>query len=80
MYEVQQLINQEWVNNWKSFDDMEGEKPQTFDTVEEAQEGLDEFFNNIHTEILNGERDCDDNYYRDDFMIVEIEDFVAVAA
>lgn len=80
MYEVQYYtINQGWVNTWKTFDDMEGEKPQTFDTVEEAQAELDKFFNDIHTEILNGNRGCNDSYCRDDFMIVEIEE-VAIAA
>lgn len=81
MYEVQHYtVNQEWVNLWTAWDDIEGEQPQTFDSVEEAQAELDKFFNNIHIDILNGDRGCNDSFYRDDFMIVEIDDFVAVAA
>ena len=80
MYAVQHYtLCDGWVNSWKTFDDLEGEKEQVFDSVEEAQKELDEFFNDIHTDILNGNRACDEGYYRDEFMIVEIKELIAVA-
>jgi len=81
MYEVQHYtLCQGWVNTWNTWDDLEGEQQQTFETVEEAQAELDDFFNDIHTDILNGDRGCDDNYCRDDFMIVEIPELLDIAA
>lgn len=81
MYEVQYYTkDQKWVNTWKTFDDLEGERSHVFDTVEDAQAELDEFFDNIHTDILNGDRGCEECYFRDEFMIVEIKEHVALAA
>lgn len=80
MYEVQQCeLYQDKSNPWVTWDDMEGEKPKVFDSVEDAQAEIDEFFDNIHKDILNGDRCCDD-YFRDEFIIVEIDDFAAIAA
>lgn len=80
-YEVQHYtLCQGWVNNWTIWDDENGERPQTFNTVDEAQAELDEFFNDINTEILNGERGVDESYDHDEFMIVEISEIIEMVA
>ena len=86
-YELQQnTLCQGCVNNWTIWDDENGEQPHTFETVEEAQAELDDFFNDINTEILNGERDIENDFCIDEFMIVEIPepielpDFLEIAA
>ena len=71
-YEVQQEINNQWENTWSTFDDVEGEQPTTFDTVEEAQAELDHFFHDINKEILNGNMSVDSGFDYNEFMIVEI--------
>jgi hypothetical protein len=80
MYEVKQLTGDTWVNNWKVFDDLEGETIQVFDTVEEAQEEIDEFFNDIHTEILNGNLSEDSSYNPNEFMICKVDDLQLMVA
>ena len=70
-YEVNQNIGGNWENPWTDCDNEGNEKPQVFDTFEDAQETLDNFFHDIHTEILNGNLSENGGYDYNDFMIIE---------
>lgn len=58
-----------WTNTW-SLDD----QPHVFDTFEDAQAELDEFFADIAHEIACGDRDPDNTYSRDEFRIEPINE------
>lgn len=73
-YEVQQnMLCDGWVNTWCICEDGEVQTMQVFDTEEEAQAELDEFFREIEEEIAYGERDEDDGYNREEFRIVPVK-------
>ena len=57
-----------FVNCW-SID----EQPHLFDTRAEAEKELAEHPADIQSEIDTGEREADEGYDPDDFMIVEVE-------
>ena len=70
-YEINQNIGGNWENTWIDCDNEGNEKPQVFETFEEAQETLDNFFHDIHTEILNGNLSENGGYDYNEFMIIE---------
>ena len=70
-YEVNQNIGGNWENPWIDCDNEGNEKPQVFETFEEAEKELEEFFHDIHTEILNGNLSENSGYDYNEFMIVE---------
>ncbi len=53
-----------WINCW-TVDD----QPQQFETIEDAQAELDEFFEEIEDEIRNKSRKPDEGYCRSEFRI-----------
>ncbi len=72
-YEVQQYtLCDGWVNTWCICEDGIIESMQVFDSEEEAQAELDEFFSEIAEEIESGERQPDNGYAREDFRIVPL--------
>lgn len=78
MYEVKQYtLDHNWLNCWTIWDNVEGEKPQVFDSVEEAQEEMDKFFADINNGIMDGTRCVDDIYDPNEFMIAEVDDLIA---
>ena len=70
-YEVQTYtLCDGFVNTWSTEDAAGNTIPSTFDTREAAQAEIDEFFDDIESEIAAGERGADEGYDRDDFQIV----------
>ena len=55
-----------WINCW-----MLDDKPQVFESTEEAQLEIDEFFDDIQTEIDAGNRGPDEGYARNEFCIYD---------
>ncbi len=73
-YEVQHYtLCDGWINTWIV---SEGgiETPHIFDSKEEAQAELDEFFEDIEAEIKRGERATDEGYSKDEFRINAIKE------
>lgn len=71
-YEVQALtICDGWINTWAVLHPDGSSEPETFETAEEAQAALDEFFADIQAEIDAGQRAEDEGYSRDEFRIVK---------
>ncbi len=69
-YEVQHYtLCDGWTNTWTIYEN-EIEKPHVFDSAEEAQAELDEFFQDIENEIQAGERKFSESYNREDFLVV----------
>lgn len=69
-YEVQHYtLCDGWTNTWTICEDGI-EKPHVFDSQEEAQAELDEFFEDIAAEIQAGERKPDEGYSRDEFRVI----------
>lgn len=67
-YEIEQYtICDGWINTW-TIDD----RPEIFDTYEEAQKELDDFFTEIKEQIETGEREPDNGYSREDFRIIQV--------
>jgi hypothetical protein len=63
-YEVQHYtLCDGWINCWTITDENDVETLETFDTIEEAQAALDEFFADLASE-------SNDSYSRDDYRIV----------
>lgn len=74
MFEVQQYTFCEgWVNTW-IIEENGIEKPEQFNTYEEAKKELTEFFQEIKEQIEDGERDLDNGYDPEEFRIVEIKE------
>ncbi len=72
-YEVQHYtLCDGWINTWSIYDENDNPIPSVFDTKEEAQAELDDFFEDIQTDIDSGFRDKDHGYGRDEFRIVPI--------
>jgi hypothetical protein len=72
-YEVQQYtLCEGWVNTWTICEE-DIAILQIFDTQEEAQVELDEFFREITEEIEDGERDPDNGYDTEEFRVVEVK-------
>ena len=72
-YEVQQYtLCEGWVNTWTICEE-DITTPQIFDTQEEAQVELDEFFREIHEDIEYGEHDPDNGYNTEEFRVVEVK-------
>lgn len=72
-FEVQQhTVCGGWENTWNICEDDGTTHPQTFETREEAQAELDEFFRDIAEEIEYGERPEDGGYERTEFRIVPV--------
>lgn len=64
-YEVQQYsLCEGWANNW-SIEEDGISKPVVFDTEEQAQQALNEFFQEMAEEIASG----DSGYHREEFRI-----------
>ena len=58
-----------WANTW-SVEDTDGNtKQHVFDSREDAQSELDEFFEDIESEIATGARSADEGYERAEFRI-----------
>lgn len=62
-YEIQTQFIYGWENVWAC----EGE-PEYFDSLEDAQNALDEFFSDVDEDYLNGH--LQDPYDRSDYRIV----------
>lgn len=58
-----------WTNTWTL-----GDEPMTFATAEEAQAEIDEFLADIQADIDCGDRDPDDNFSRDEFMVAPVDE------
>ena len=75
MYEVQHCtISDGWINTWSICHDDGRSEPQTFDSFEEAEAAIEEFFSDLDDAVADGERDADHGYARDTFRVVQIED------
>jgi hypothetical protein len=73
-YEVQQhTLCDGWSNNWRICEKDGSELPHQFDTMQEAQAELDEFFEDIADEIRRGERHKNEGYDREEFRIIPVE-------
>jgi hypothetical protein len=73
-YEVQQYtLCDGWINCWHIIDGNGKETPQVFDTEEDAQAELDEFFADIAKEIFHGERAANEGYDLSEFRIVPVD-------
>lgn len=71
-YEVQtHTLCDGWINTWAVHHPDGSSKPETFETAQDAQAALDEFFAEIQAEIDAGQRAEDEGYDRDDFRIVK---------
>ncbi|MDI1360647.1 hypothetical protein [Methylotenera sp.] len=69
MWQVEMYIGNEWENVWTDTDRVTGkETPSQFETAEEAQAAIDEFFHDIK---YDSEVDLDD-YDREDYRVVEV--------
>ena len=62
-----------WINTWSICENDGTDITQIFDTEQEAQAELDEFFREIAEEIKSGERQPDNGYDREDFRIVPVQ-------
>jgi len=72
LFEVQTFtLCDGWANCWLITDE-NGEQPETFKTEAEAQAEIDDFFEEVESQIANKERDPEDGYDRDEYRIVEI--------
>lgn len=72
-YEVQlYTLCQGWINTWSIVDDNRISEPHLFESIEDAQAELDEFFEDIQSEIDCGDRQADEGHDREDFRIVRI--------
>lgn len=71
-YEVQHhTLCEGWVNTWAVHYPDGSSEPETFETAEQAEAALDEFFADIQAEIDAGQRTEDEGYSRDEFRIVK---------
>lgn len=69
LYEVQQsTLCEGWINNWSDGDGIY----DTYETKEEAQKEIDDFFEEIQSQIDTGEREADNGYERDEYRVAEI--------
>lgn len=69
-YEVRQYtLCDGWVNTWS-----DDKGPMTFATVEEAQAEIDEFLADIQADIDAGDREPEDGYSADEFMIAPVDE------
>lgn len=74
-YEVQQYtICDGWVNNWTLCENDEITSYEYFDSIAEAQAELDNFFEEISSEIESGERPRENDYDREEFRIMPVEE------
>lgn len=58
-----------WTNNWTVNDE-----PMTFASAEEAQAEIDEFLADIQADIDCGDREPDDGYSPDEFMVAPVDE------
>ena len=71
-YEVQiKTLCEGWVNTWTTSDSDGNDAPRMFATKTDAQAGLDEFLNDVRSQIASGERNQDEGYEHEQFRIVE---------
>lgn len=69
-YEVQEHTWGGWENNWSYEDDDGKSVPSTYDTPQEAQIALDDFFYQCEEAVEDG--NMEDVPSRDDFRIVKV--------
>lgn len=63
-----------WVNTWTQENDEGDWVPTTYDTEEEAQYELAEFFKEIVLEVEYGEREADNIYDISEFRVVRVKE------
>jgi len=71
MYEIKHFtLCDGWVNTWSVVDGDGNEAPETFATFADAQAALDAFFEDVDADMVRGERETEEGYGRDEFVIV----------
>lgn len=73
-YEVQTwTLCDGWINTWSYAETDNIMRPETFPTMETAQQALDEFLFDIQSEIDTGQRSADEGYDAGDYRIKEVQ-------
>ena len=68
-----------WVNSWIVTDENGNDQPDSYPTIEAAQDEIDEMFEEIENQIKSGERSPDEGFDRDDYRIYDTENREYVA-
>lgn len=61
-----------WIDTWHYVEEAEKDEPGTFESYAAAEAALNAFLAKIDQAIIDGQREPDSGYSRDEFRIAEI--------